>query len=128
LLPSAVRILVVDVEPLVRSGIGVAMAALGYRVDGTASVDEIGQRFADVAFDLVLLDLGSSGIDGLARVRGIPALAETPVIVMQRLRARCRPALAGAPGLLPKPFTSAQLHAAVRSTLLGPLFQLPTLP
>ena len=76
--------------------------------------------------DLVLLDLGLPGIDGLAVVRRIRREATTPIIILSALdqeRDKVAALDAGADDYLTKPFGMAELQARVRAAMrraLGP--------
>ena len=77
----ATRILVVDDEPQIRSALDVNLRARGYAVDLAVSGEDALHRAAAHHPDLVLLDLGLPGIDGLEVVRGLRGWTAVPIIV-----------------------------------------------
>ena len=70
--------------------------------------------------DIILLDLGLPGIDGLAVLRRIRREATTPVVVLSardQEREKIEALDAGADDYLTKPFGTAELHARIRAAL-----------
>ncbi len=77
------RILVVDDEPSLRHLLGFHLARAGHRVLDAGSGEEALRVAGTEVPDLVLLDLGLPGIDGLETLRRLRDRgAEAPVIVM----------------------------------------------
>ena len=77
------RVLVVDDEPAVLRAIGVALESQGYDVQAATTGEQAVARAAAAAPDLILLDLGLPGIDGLEVIRRVRAfLDSTPIIVL----------------------------------------------
>src|SRR5690349_13043009 len=75
-------ILLVEDDPLVRRGLQLALSRHGHYVR-TADTGEAGlAAFAEVAPDLVVLDLMLPGVDGLEVCRRMRAAGEVPVIVL----------------------------------------------
>lgn len=117
------RILVCDDENVLRTLVRTCLTRRGFDVleapDGDAAVEKIRSEQPD----LVLLDLmmpGRTGLEVLDAVQADAALSEIPVLM---LTARTHEADqvaalgAGARGFLPKPFTLAELDAAVDNLL-----------
>lgn len=75
---SAARILVIDDEPDIRSGLSDILADEGYRVETAADADEARAQLAQGGFDLVLLDIWMPGTDGLALLREWVQAGELP--------------------------------------------------
>jgi two-component system KDP operon response regulator KdpE len=98
-----------------------------YRVTEAPDGEEALRLWRAARPDLVLLDLGLPGMDGLAVVRHIRRDATTPLIILSaRDQERDKVAAldAGADDFLTKPFGMAELHARVRAALrraLGPV-------
>lgn len=120
------RILLVEDDDATRRALTANLTAHGYEVRQADSGEEALLLWAKGRPDLVLLDLGLPGIDGLAVVRHIRREATTPIVVLSaRDQERDKVAAldAGADDYLTKPFGMAELHARVRVALrrvLGP--------
>jgi two-component system, OmpR family, response regulator len=79
------RILVVEDDPVIRSGIGQQLRRAGYLPFVAATVAEACSRLRNTAVDLILLDLGlpdGSGLDLLAELRSDEEMARIPVVVL----------------------------------------------
>ena len=102
-------VLVVDDEPQIRKALKVNLTARGYQVDLAATGEEALALAADHHPDVVLLDLGLPGIDGLEvcrRLKKNPATKDVAVYVVSGAftSALEQKALeAGAVKCLPKP-------------------------
>lgn len=114
------RILVVDDEPQIRSALDVNLRARGYAVD----LAETGERALHLAAahhpDLVLLDLGLPGIDGIDVVRGLRGWTMVPIIILSVREAEADKVAAldaGADDYVSKPFGMNELLARLRATL-----------
>ena len=82
---NPLRILIVDDEPPIRRFLRTALAAQDYRVeeagDGEAALDFLKRN----PVDLVILDLGLPGMDGLDVVRRLRGEGKTvPIIILSR--------------------------------------------
>ncbi len=122
---SAIRLLLVDDHPVVRTGLrGMFESDSGFVVVGEAADGAAGaEQAAALRPDVVLMDLqmpGVDGVEGIRRVRAIPG--GPPVLVLttydsdvQILRA----IEAGAAGYLLKDAPREVLFDAVRSTAAG---------
>jgi two-component system, OmpR family, KDP operon response regulator KdpE len=113
------RVLVVDDEPQILRGLRANLVARGYEV--TTSPD--GESALDLAIksrpDLVILDLGLPGIDGVEVIRGLRAWSSVPIIVLsaREQEAEKVEALdAGADDYVTKPFGMGELLARVRAS------------
>jgi two-component system KDP operon response regulator KdpE len=114
------RILVVDDEPQILRALAVNLRARGYDVDLAGTGEAALVRVARNHPDLVLLDLGLPGIDGLEVVRGIRGWSQVPVIVLSaRHEERTKVAALdeGADDYVTKPFGMDELLARVRAAL-----------
>ncbi|MEA3019725.1 MAG: two-component system, OmpR family, operon response regulator KdpE, partial [Actinomycetota bacterium] len=112
------RVLVVDDELAIRRTLDENLRARGYAVD-LASDGEAALELA-VAHrpDVVILDLGLPGIDGVEVVRGLRAWATMPIIVLSVRNAETDKvdALdAGADDYVTKPFGMGELLARLRA-------------
>jgi DNA-binding NarL/FixJ family response regulator len=126
---AAIRVLIVDDHPAVRSGLRTflelagGLDVVGEAADGPAAVDLI----AATGPDVVLLDMMLPGLDGVEvlhelRRREIPARVLVVTSYPDRLVAAVR---AGARGYLSKDVDPAALVAAVRSVHAGHLLLEP---
>lgn len=117
---SAVRILVVDDEAAMRRALATNLKVRGYRVD----LAESGERALELAAhhhpDLVILDLGLPGIDGVEVIRGLRGWTEVPIIVLSARDGehdKIEALDAGADDYVTKPFGIGELLARVRAAL-----------
>ena len=113
------RVLVVDDEPQILRGLRTNLVARGYEVDtapdGEAALDLAAQRRPD----LVILDLGLPGIDGVEVIRGLRTWTTVPIIVLSAREQESQKvdALdAGADDFVTKPFGMGELLARVRAS------------
>lgn len=122
---GARMILVEDDEPT-RKAVAGNLSAHGYQVREAPDGEEALRLWEQNRPDLVLLDLGLPGIDGLAVVRHIRREATTPIIILSALdqeRDKIAALDAGADDYLIKPFGMGELHARLRAAMrraLGP--------
>lgn len=118
---TPLRILVVDDEPPIRRLLRTTLAAQDYRVeeaaDGEAALDFLKRN----PVDLILLDLGLPGIDGLEVVRRLRAEGNvTPVIILSSRDDEAGKVAAldlGADDYVSKPFGAEELSARIRAAL-----------
>ncbi|MGH9896218.1 MAG: response regulator, partial [bacterium] len=76
------HILIVDDEPDVRELIQTYLAQEGYRVSAAGDGEALRRVLADNTVDLVLLDLGLPGEDGLSLTRYLREHSEVGVIIV----------------------------------------------
>jgi two-component system, OmpR family, KDP operon response regulator KdpE len=112
------RVLVVDDEPQILRGLRTNLTARGYEVDTAAD----GEHALDVAArhrpDVVILDLGLPGIDGLEVIRGLRAWSSVPIIVLSAREQepdKVAALDAGADDYVTKPFGMGELLARLRA-------------
>jgi two-component system, OmpR family, KDP operon response regulator KdpE len=112
------KLLVVDDEPAVLRAIRVALEANGYDVHLCTTGEQAVQRASAWAPDLVLLDLGLPGIDGLEVIRRLRAFLPTmPIIVLSAWsedETKVQALDLGADDYVVKPFAVPELLARVR--------------
>ncbi|MDO8390655.1 MAG: response regulator transcription factor [Actinomycetota bacterium] len=114
------RILVVDDEPQIRKALSVNLTARGYEVDLAESGEEALSRAAANPPDLVLLDIGLPGIDGVAVVEGLRGWTTVPIIMLSVRDSeadKVRALDAGADDYVTKPFGMNEVLARLRAAL-----------
>ena len=114
------RILIVDDEPtIVRLGADY-LADAGFAVTTARSGDEALMRVRTEAPDLVVLDLGLPGLDGLDVTRAIRRNGELPIIMLTARDDETDRIIGlelGADDYVTKPFSPRELVARVRAVL-----------
>lgn len=111
-------VLVVDDEPQIRRALRTNLAARGYEVLLAATGEEALAAVAERHPDVVVLDLGLPGIDGMSVVEGLRGWTEVPIIVLsvRDTEADKVAALdAGADDYVTKPFGMGELLARLRA-------------
>jgi two-component system KDP operon response regulator KdpE len=114
------RILVVDDEPQIRKALSVNLRARGYEVDLAASGEEALKLAASNHPDLVLLDIGLPGIDGIEVVEGLRGWTKVPIVMLSVRDAeddKVRALDAGADDYVTKPFGMNEVLARLRAAL-----------
>ena len=117
---AGARVLVCDDDPSLVQALTISLSARGYRVTVARSGEEGLARAADDRPDVVLLDLGLPGIDGVRVIRGIRAWSATPIIVLSartRSVSKVEALDAGADDYVTKPFRMDELLARLRAAL-----------
>jgi len=117
---TSVNILVAEDEFLITLTLKAQLEAMGHRVvgmprDGQAAVD----MARDMKPDIVLMDIGMPGVDGIAATAQIMEDTPTPVIMLTAYndRQRVQEAIrAGAVAYLLKPVNETQLKRAIDDT------------
>ncbi|MEM8576847.1 MAG: response regulator transcription factor [Pseudomonadota bacterium] len=113
------RVLLVEDETLIADAIQASLARDGYTVDWVADADTAEDALATTGFDLVLLDLGLPGRDGLSVLRWMRAAERSePVIILTAREAvenRIEGLDCGADDYLVKPFDMNELLARARA-------------
>jgi two-component system KDP operon response regulator KdpE len=113
-------VLLVEDDAKTRRAVTANLEGHGYGVRGAADGEEALVLWEVRRPDLILLDLGLPGIDGLGVLRRVRRDATTPVIVLSARgeeRDKVEALDAGADDYLAKPFGMAELHARVRAAL-----------
>jgi len=117
------RVLLIEDEPNIAEAIRFILGRHGWDVvvrgDGPSGLAAV----ADLAPDLVILDLmlpGISGMDVLHRLRADPATRDLPVMMLTakgQSRDREAATRAGVSAFMTKPFANAAMVAAVRALM-----------
>ena len=114
------RVLVVDDEPQIRRALSTNLGARGYDVLTAATGEEALRVAAERHPEVVILDLGLPGIDGVEVVRGLRGWSRVPIIVLSvRSDESDKVAAldAGADDYVTKPFGMNELLARLRAAL-----------
>jgi two-component system KDP operon response regulator KdpE len=114
------RVLVIDDEaPFVRA-LQISLRANGYEVDTAGTGEEGLRRAAAFHPDVVILDLGLPGIDGLEVLEALRVWTDVPVLVLSARHTEEAKVIAldsGADDYVTKPFTINELFARLRAVL-----------
>jgi two-component system KDP operon response regulator KdpE len=114
------RVLIVDDEAPIRRALELNLAARGYEVDQAATGELALRQAAESHPDLILLDLGLPGIDGIEVVAALRAWSTVPIVVLTARgeeTAKVAALDAGADDYVTKPFGMDELIARVRAAL-----------
>ena len=114
---NAATVLVIDDEPSARDMISRMLVKDGYRVVTAANGAEGLRIAAEVAPDVITLDIMMPGMDGwavLSKLKADPALAAIPVVVATIIDDRNLSVSLGAAGYITKPIDREHLSEVVR--------------
>ena len=114
------RVLVVDDEPQIRRTLSTNLKARGYEVDLAATGEEALILAADRHPDVVILDIGLPGIDGIEVVRGLRGWTQVPIIMLSVREEEADKVAAldaGADDYVTKPFGMNELLARLRAAV-----------
>ena len=121
------KILIVEDDPDIRKGMSVRLKASGYETFVASDVVTSLIMARKIEPDLIILDLGLPAGDGflvIERLKLVPTLALIPIIIVSGragLPNQARALAAGVKIFLQKPVDNAELLAAIRKTLGGPV-------
>jgi two-component system KDP operon response regulator KdpE len=110
-------VFVIDDEPQIVRALRVGLSASGYEVRSAGNGETALDMMATDSPDVVLLDLGLPGIDGVEVVRRLRGWSAVPVIVLsvrERQADKVAALDAGADDYLTKPFGMDELLARIR--------------
>jgi two-component system, OmpR family, KDP operon response regulator KdpE len=114
------RVLVVDDESGIRRALTVNLKARGYEVDAVETGEQALELAARHHPDVVLLDLGLPGIDGLEVIDGLRGWTHVPIVVLSARgaeRDKVAALDAGADDYVAKPFGMDELLARLRAAV-----------
>ncbi len=114
------RILVVDDEPQILRALGTNLKARGYEIDLAPTGEAALTLAARHHPDLVILDLGLPGIDGIEVIQGLRGWTQVPIVVLsvrEGERDKVAALDAGADDYVTKPFGMDELLARLRAAL-----------
>ena len=120
--PARARVLIVEDDFGIASNLDTFLALRGFAVEAVYSGQAALHRFSVDRFDIILLDLGLPGLDGLAFLRRLreELRAATPVLIISarsELADKLVGFAQGADDYLTKPFALAEVEARVRALL-----------
>ena len=114
------RILIVDDEIQIRRALDINLRAHGYEVSLAETGEEALTEAAARPPDLVLLDLGLPGMDGVDVIRGLRVWTSIPIIILSARHTDASKVAAldaGADDYITKPFSINELLARLRASL-----------
>ena len=115
------RLLLVEDDLMVASGIKLGLSNAGYTVDWVGSAERAEQALDKDSFDLAIVDIGLPGIDGLALTQRLRGRGLTmPVLILtarDALHDRVQGLDLGADDYMLKPFELPELLARLRALL-----------
>ena len=113
-------IMIVEDEPAVARGVQVALEREGYATAIVGTGEEAVKRFADIAPDLVLLDVRLPGIDGFEVCRQLRRETRAPVLFLTARADEVDKVVGleiGADDYLVKPFSVRELVSRIKALL-----------
>ena len=118
------RLLLVEDDLMVASGIKLGLTDAGYAVDWVSSAERALEVLAQESFDIAILDIGLPGMDGLGLLNRMRAkdmaCADMPVLMLTArdgLHDRVRGLDLGADDYMVKPYELPELLARLRALL-----------
>jgi two-component system alkaline phosphatase synthesis response regulator PhoP len=114
------HILVVDDEPAIVEIVRDYLTDVGYRVSTARSGDDALRQIRSILPDLIVLDLGLPGLDGLDVARAVRQASSVPIIMLTARGDEADRVVGlelGADDYLIKPFSPRELLARVRAVL-----------
>ena len=124
------RVLVVDDEPYIGYLVKMVLNRRGYEVVLALDAQEALSISQESSFDLFLLDIAMPGMNGFElcrRLRSLPHIAQSPVVMLTARgdeRAKVEALEAGAMEFMTKPFSPKALQKRVEEIIGDPLKEL----
>jgi DNA-binding response OmpR family regulator len=115
------RILVVEDDALMASGIKQGLSQAGYTVDLAASAEAAETSLQDEVFDLAVVDIGLPQADGLTLIRRLRAAGNALPVLVLSARGSMEDTISGldvgADDYMSKPFRLPELIARIRALI-----------
>lgn len=115
------RILVVEDDWLMASGIKQGLAQAGYTVDVAGSAEAAEASLRDECFDLAVVDIGLPRADGLSLIRRLRAAGNAMPVLVLSARGSMEDTVSGldvgADDYMSKPFRLPELSARIRALI-----------
>jgi two-component system, OmpR family, KDP operon response regulator KdpE len=112
------RVLVVDDDPQILRAVRTSLGAHGFEVSTAGNGETAVDMLAKESVDVVLLDLGLPGIDGLEVIERVRTWSDVPIIVLSvrdTQQEKAGALDAGADDYITKPFGMQELLARMRA-------------
>jgi DNA-binding response OmpR family regulator len=115
------RVLIVEDDPLLADGVAQLLRGVGINADYVGSAELAESAMAAENFDLLVLDIGLPGMDGLELLRRLRARSSSIHVLMltarDALNERVRGLNLGADDYLTKPFAAVELIARINALI-----------
>ena len=115
------KILLAEDDRILADGLKTALSRAGYRVDAVANGSDIDHILSIAQYDLLILDLGLPGMDGVQVLQNIrKRKQQLPVLIVtarDTLEDRVQGLDLGADDYMTKPFDLPELEARVRALI-----------
>jgi two-component system KDP operon response regulator KdpE len=118
--PHPIKILCIEDDLFTRQLLQAVLTSHGYHVHTDSSGEEALHNFHNIKPDLVLLDIGLPGLDGLQVCRQLMELANVPVILLTAENREDKVVAgleAGASDFVTKPYSEKVLLARIQASL-----------
>lgn len=116
----AVKILIVEDDPQIRSFLGFALKREGFGFQSAGTAGSALNMLMSENFDVMLLDLGLPDFDGMKVIESVREWSEIPIIVVSardQEKEKAKALDGGADDYLTKPFSATELTARIRVAL-----------
>ena len=114
------HVLAIDDDPVMRELIADYLGENDLRVTTVATGDEMARALSEHAIDVIVLDLGLAGEDGMELARKVRAVSTVPIIMLTGKKDEADRVMGlelGADDYVTKPFSPRELLARVRAVL-----------
>ncbi len=116
----AVRILLVDDEPLILKGLRFSLQQEGYEIDSAADGEEALHKISESSFDLILLDVMLPKLSGIEVCQRVRETSDVPIIMLTAKGEDMDKILGleyGADDYMVKPFNILEVKARIKTIL-----------